>query len=415
MFIFKYSQLRLFISYTFLTLSLIYSLTITKEYKALAYTIIGVSFCSVFFFLLLELLYKSRQGNQYYVSLNLKILWSFYFVGMFLVQVTLYPNKYLLEIFLYLFFSFYIIFSLAPLFFNEEKFNELVKFLILMGTVLVFFQLLGFFTEDIFGIKLYRKDNNANFSGFAAHSGIYEHPNHLSIFLVVSILCAVWYVKKHNSNLYLIPLAILFLGLFITQSRTGILCLASVVILNIPKFFFKRAGTVLLSLVIFSILILLFSLNIEYFERYLRLSTSSAGRLGAWAFALENMEGFWLYGHGSNSPKEFTTGNEHILRQHYNSKISGAGFHNSYLNILFQYGIFPFISLILIIITALRNSFRSRIRNKQLIFDLLIVMFVGSFLTDMSIGGLRLHTTLLALIIGMSHLKLKGTNNHNSI
>lgn len=285
----------------------------------------------------------------------------------------------------------------------------LCRWLARFSIVLCFFSIISLFSDSFLGIPFYVKDNYAQFSGFPAVAGIFEHPSHIAIFFSYGMIASAYMRgrEKTHSKLWTLAMGSCVLGILLSQGRVGLISTAAFalpyLLLTLRRLKGPAANTLLAMMILLGTVIGIALLSEgTYILDFLRVSQGSSGRLGAWEFAMNYFVQKPFLGYGAHAQSEITTANEAILRGLYGSQIHDAGFHNSFIDTMIQYGGFAVTELILIILIGAWNAVRDKHEDRWTIFSLVLVSFLSMSFVGMSFGGARIQSIVHSFTVGMA-------------
>ncbi|QXX85728.1 hypothetical protein J7649_10010 [Acinetobacter lwoffii] len=287
----------------------------------------GVQISSFFFILLFCISLYMTDRNTY--NLFFRVTYPFYFFLIYalflnLVWFFILLNPGIFFSYLFLIFNFLILYSFSlVLYKNDELFKSFPVYLIISLLVQVFVSF------------LLNSDS-------ARSSLLFNNPNQLGYFALISASILVFYYKIKLLNIYFFILGI-FCCLWLVQ-----LSLSSAAIFSILLLIFYVLCTNIRSLIflfiIFLILILIFYIN-DYSLNDERLYVVLE-KLGSTGEASDDSLGGRGYDRIINHPEIILTGGGEGVFDRWNSILSESEIHSTWGTLLFSYGIFGLISFL---------------------------------------------------------------------
>ncbi len=218
------------------------------------------------------------------------------------------------------------------------------------------------------------------------------HPTYFSIYLGFAIFfLLVQFLKKKKTYLALL-IALLFITLFLTSSKSGIFSFLLVTAIFLGYKMLKHGGRIYFVLGIGILLgsFAMFAVNPMLYKRSLKSATSfdilSEGphkvinestsiRLGMWKLSVEAVKSAPLFGHGTGSV--FKTINDICLNYYSFSvceSLRNKNSHNQYLNFLVSNGIFFSVIFLIALTLGVLKAFKNR--------DILFLFFLASMVLN---------------------------------
>lgn len=391
------------------TLSFLYSLAATDE-SVVASTVLVVmqvtlSICGFLMFILLK---PSAPGGGVYQRLDRQYLFllvlSFFFFTIILIQAFFHQSSGMPNLIAYLLNALTFSYFLAGYLCRSDRLCLYLSRLLICYAVIFFCtQVINFFVDSLFGLKLYSKDNYSVYSGFKAVAGIFEHPSHLGIFYAYCFVLSLS-LRVESKIYYYVGSFVSLVGAFLTQGRGGLLAITLVLgLMYLKKMGQKHTYMTYLGAVLgLCCLVFVATYFYSYLTSYFRLDQGSSGRLGGWAFAFSLISESPYIGHGYGSPAELTERWTLLLRSDYGSQIEGAGFHNSFINLAVEYGLPATLTFLVLTAGSLIFGVAGNNRSSWNVLYLTVVSLISMLFVGALPGGARLQTMLLTTFLGMA-------------
>lgn len=211
--------------------------------------------------------------------------------------------------------------------------------------------------------ELLQKTRFTAFNIYNRATSFMNDPNLLSVYLLFNIILAKSFLDKKRYNYCFF---ILFAGLILTQSRTGIIsAIMFLLIESLYKIFTKNKLNIIYVFILF-LIILVISINLEFVVDFLRMDTFFSGNgrfdksIGTFNSLFNQNLFLLLLGNG------LSLGRNYIIE-------------NSYLFLLYSFGVFGTLIFIISIILLLKKYFHKPITKIALIIYM-IVCFLGDYL-----------------------------------
>lgn len=339
-------------------------------------------------------------------------------------------NPYKTKVMLFKFISYFLAFLIVVEHFrSSRKTDKLIKALLVIGTFQAFYGLLEYLSghQHIF---FYKKIYNLE-----SATGTFVNPNHFAgcLEMILPIAFGMFFYRLGRSRsefhtfkeklislsqpsklinfLIFLSVIIIFSGLLLSYSRTGIIvCSSSLVFLFSFILFSHRKGKMKLAIVIL-LLILLVSPFLDFGMEKMKKRFSSikneftleGSRVDVWLDSLHAFPSFFVFGSGLGTFEEVFT--------LYASKDRGVRYdfaHNDYIQVLIENGALGFIlvlcSLIFLMIISYRKIRKYKNRRQPIFFGLfasflaILIHEITDFNLFIYSNGL-LFTVILALIL----------------
>ncbi len=312
---------------------------------------------------------------------------------------------------------------------SSQKTDKLIKTLLVVGTFQAFYGLLEYLSghQQIF---FYKKIYNLE-----SATGTFVNPNHFAgcLEMILPIAFGMFFYRLRRSRsepltfkekfislsqpsklinfLIFLSVIIIFSGLLLSYSRTGIIvCSSSLVFLSLFILFSHRRGKMKLTIIILLVILLVspfldFGLNKmkDRFSNIKKEFTPEGSRVDVWYDSLHAFPSFFLFGSGLRTFEEVFT--------LYASKDRGVRYdfaHNDYIQILIETGAIGFIlvlcSLIFLVIISYKKIKKYKNRRQPIFFGLfasfiaILIHEVTDFNLYIYSNGL-LFSVVLALIL----------------
>lgn len=337
--------------------------------------------------------------------------------------------------------SFFLVFLIATEHFRSaDKTDKLIKAFIVIATFEAFYGLLEYLSghQHIFFFKkIYNRDSV---------TGTFVNPNHFAGFLEMILPIALgiffyWLKKsekefstfkekivslsqplKLKSFLTFVSIAIIFSGLLLSYSRSGIIvCILSLIFLFSFTIFWYRKGKIKLSLILL-ILILLVSPFIGFGwekmqQKFAAIETefsAQSSRIDVWEDSYHIFSDFPLFGSGLGTFED--------AFPIYSSKDRGVRYdfaHNDYIQLLTETGITGFliiVSSIIFIITIAYKKVRKYRNERQPIFFGLLASFFAIMIHEFTDFNLYIYSNalLFSIVLALIVIEAKRIESYES-
>lgn len=244
------------------------------------------------------------------------------------------------------------------------------------------------------------------FRGSGRFSGMFYNPNGLGLFCLLTLgfvyalkeRTDLWFTRKRMFNLLVIGIFVLII---LTRSRGALLSSIIMVLLFslnesnkvriLSSTFLVLAFALLLSMI--DLQQLAYKLGLVEFLRLENLSDGS-GRKHAWAFAIENFLEYPVFGRGMSFGENLFKYEMSVSLQYSGHQ---GGVHNSFLELLLNFGVFGLTSFI-----AFWGVMISRSVDKQKALACLLPLFLSASFESWMISSLNFSTPLMLML--MSHM-----------
>jgi len=285
------------------------------------------------------------------------------------------------------------------LFYNRKQIFWLLTPLILAVFV---FNLLHYF--DVFAFNTiiepwYAAPHHLDFFGLNSLGepatkralGTLGNPNTNGLLFLLFVL--IFLPRIHRaSRKDLVVLAISILGIFMCQSRTGILAyvlvLVAFFILNKPNWRLI-GGIVTYSIAIYFVLMLMGNLYLNSIGNLAVMKSAGVGRIEQWMRILDAMPGHWIFGHAPE--KEYFETN-------------GIYSESEYFLILFRYGIVGLLSFLMFWGIWLKETFNKM--NRKLSLGLLLALvYLFAAITNNPLQAPKI-ALILGLVMALTLIEL---------
>lgn len=241
---------------------------------------------------------------------------------------------------------------------EENDIFSFMKAMLIFGIIACVQNMILYFNEILQTIGLQDGEFMVNIKGFFANR------NQFAFFIYIMIIANMFIILKENKLFYKLILGLLFINLFFTMSRTGILVVgifAFIYFLTIDKIN-KKTKFILIILAIIGLIGIIFIVNevnpilIQKLARFDRIKDLS-GRTEIWARGINLLKETpinMIFGVGRFQGTELLS---------FETK-SFTQFHNIYIDSLITGGIMELIYIIYIYGVVIKNIFKSEI-NKE--------------------------------------------------
>jgi O-antigen ligase len=299
---------------------------------------------------------------------------------------------------------------LPPMLLASDRWVEhLLGLIVRLSLVLAVTVLVGGVGYDhLFGIPLRVKESYAQFSGFAASGGVFQHPAAAGITLATALVAAA-HLRRRQRTIWMLPaMWVLGAALIVTQARGAFLGLVLALVVGrldsrrLPNWAFPV-------LIAAGVLVATFGYRIlevvPPLADFLRIERGTSGRTFVWELAVDRLtDSPWL-GFGGGSAQQFTADNIEVLRAG-SFRAAGASLHNAYLTSAFEYGVplgLLYAWLMLSPLAAVTDVVTRRPDDvlARTLRAMAVVVCVAAAFTDVNIGGVRATSLLGALVLGL--------------
>lgn len=319
-----------------------------------------------------------------------------------------------LNLYLTLFFV-YKIWRIVVNSYTKEIINNIIlKSLLFIVFIQLFLVILQIIVDHELGLNFIGEGQMTRRAGtpFPAVTGTFGHTGPLSLFFSICSVIFFPYLMAEKNRAPILGFVLSFLGIILTFSRTSLLVIFIILLIEwflIKKFYREKilkSRVVLISIVV-SLFILLFSPLI--IDRFLSLVNNTvdsqiSNRWIHYAMAWEYIKNNPIIGYGLNNWSYTTKTSFVTTSELYDQFFYDNPVHNLYLLLWYEGGVFlllSFLNILIQVIKKLMTNVKQNIINIGLVCSILVIMLYGFFGWALFVGSQLLY--MLFFIIAFSN------------